>query len=86
LDFKPRAALESKWNRSPLATHHSQMAVADEIAELEGILAKGATRVVVDGVAVTYDFAEIRRRLAVLKRKQDPSKRPRIGQVDMSNW
>jgi len=62
------------------------MAVADEIAELEGILANGATRVMVDGVAVTYDFKEIRRRLGVLKRKLDPSKRPRIGQVDMSNF
>ena len=62
------------------------MAIADEIAELEDILNRGASRVVVDGVAVTYDFPSIRRRLAQLKREQDPSKRPRVSSIDLSNF
>lgn len=42
-----------------------------EIAELEEILSKGVTSTSVDGVTVTRDLAEIRRRLAELRADDD---------------
>jgi len=61
------------------------MPLADDIAELEAILQEGAEQVAVDGTSVRYRFDEIRRRLAALKRQQEPTKRPRIAQIDLSD-
>lgn len=58
-----------------------------KIAELEAILQAGASRVVVDGHDVTYDFAEIRRQLAELKRTDDTlgtTARTAFNAIDMS--
>jgi len=42
-----------------------------EIAQLEEILSKGVTSTTVDGVTVTRDLAEVRRRLAELRADDD---------------
>ena len=64
------------------------MAVADEIAKLEAILDAGVRSVSSDGTSVQYDPAEIRRRLAVLRRESDGTspKRPRNSQIDLSGF
>ena len=62
------------------------MAVADDIAKIEAILQEGASRVTTDGVTVQFDLDSLRKRLAVLKRQEDGTKRPRIATVDLSGF
>ena len=62
-----------------------------EIAEIEKILASGAKTVIVDGVQVTRDLAELRRHLSEL-RGQDAAaiasgqKRPRIARINLTGF
>ena len=57
------------------------------IAQLEAILQAGASSVVVDGQAVTYDLKSIRRRLRELKNTDDDAtKRPPALSIDLSGW
>lgn len=55
------------------------------IAKIEAILNAGASTVSTDGTTVTYNFAELRRRLKELRQADPAFKRPRIGQIDLSN-
>jgi hypothetical protein len=54
------------------------MAEADEIAALEQILDTGAESVRTEGVAVKFNLAEIRRRLAA---KRSLAARPPLGRL-----
>ncbi len=60
------------------------MATADEIAALEAIQNAGAGRVTTDGLTVSFDLDEIRRRLAALRDKADQAKRPRVARINLS--
>jgi len=62
------------------------MSIADRIIELEAILDAGGRAITTDGLKVEYDLAEVRRRLGELRAQNDPTARPRIGQVDLSGF
>lgn len=62
------------------------MAVADKIAELEAILDAGVSRTSTDGLSVQFDLDEIRRRLVALRDQADGTQRPRIAQINLSNF
>ncbi len=62
-----------------------------EIGELEEILQAGATRVVVDGQAVTYDFDKIEKRIVQLKATDTATLaagkvRPRIMRANLTGF
>jgi len=59
---------------------------ATQIAELEAILDAGASEVMVDGVKVRYDLAQVRKRLVELKRRQQTSTRRPVVQMDLTNF
>jgi hypothetical protein len=57
-----------------------------EIAALEAILNSGAQSISTDGLSTTYDLAQVRKRLAELKAKDDATiasgnSRPRIARI-----
>jgi hypothetical protein len=62
------------------------MALADEIANLEAILAAGVKSVRTDLTQTDFDLAEVRRRLAELKRQQNRARRPRSSSIDLSGF
>jgi hypothetical protein len=62
------------------------MTLADRIAELEGILDRGASRVTTGSVTVEYDMALVRQQLAELRAKENASKRPRAASIDLSGF
>ena len=62
---------------------------AATIANLEAILNAGATTVTVDGQTVTYDFDEIKSRIAKLKREDTANSyttRPRSLRIDLAGF
>lgn len=61
------------------------MALVDRIAELEKILATGASEVKVDGVSTKFDLAAVRKELRRLQHLQNPHARPRCAQIKLSS-
>lgn len=62
---------------------------AAEIAKLEAILNAGASSVTVDGQSVTYDFDEIKARIAKLKREDTTNgymARPRSLRINLGGF
>lgn len=58
-----------------------------EIARIESILNAGATTVSVDNLMSTYDFGELRKRLAELKATDDNTQRRRnvFNRINLGN-
>lgn len=61
------------------------MALADRIADLEKILATGATEIRVDGVSTKIDLDAVRRELRRLQQQQNPHRRPRCAAIKLSS-
>lgn len=64
----------------------TQQEIADEIAEIDAILSTGQTQVSIDGVSITHDFAELRRRRAELIRLHTDSKNQGKGRGRMVGY
>jgi len=61
------------------------MAYETEIARLEEILNTGAQSVTVDGMMTTFNLAEVRHRLAELRRKQASRTGPRASTIKLDS-
>lgn len=59
--------------------------IEEQIAALEAILNAGVTSASVDGQTVTYDLAQVRKRLKELTRSNDPSKNPTVASIDLQS-
>jgi len=59
-------------------------ALADELAQIDAILASGAKSSNADGVNVSFDLDSLRRRRREIQRQLTPGKRPRVSTINLS--